>query len=251
MKSKILFVIVAAIVLGCAQRREGEEKTSLLSHFIEISESENLGVKDVLGFYGGQCEYSIGRGFKTGNDNTKYFELLVSKSEGFEKFANNLEFAANNIAYRFYRNLTEEERKEYTHIRPVIEFPEGKKSEFEISTWELEIVDSKMIFLDSIVNIIRKKNFDDLAPMLDDSTLVSFDKFEMIENLKKFDPQFGNVTDEGFRIFGYRFQPFNNKGKDALYIGGAIMRDIQANEFSIVIDPYSEKKEILLMQYAM
>ena len=245
------FSFIAFILFISCSQREGEQKTGLLSYLVKISDTEDAGVKDVLGFYGGYCEYSIGRGFETGKSDTKYFELKVSESKGFEKYSDHLGFVANNIAYRFFRNLTEEERKEYTHIKPVIIYPENKETEFEISTWELNIVDQKMAFVDSIVDIIKQKKFDELGPLLNDSTLVSYDKNELIENLKKYDSQFGNVTDEGFRIFGYGFRPLNDSGDDILFIAGAIMRDIQANEFTVAVDPYSEKNEILLLQYEM
>ncbi|MBL3657439.1 hypothetical protein [Fulvivirga sediminis] len=245
-----LLIIVFILTLSCSPR-EGEQKTGLLSYFFNISDTENAGVNDVVGFYGGYCEYSIGSSFNARKSDTKYFELKISKSEGLAKYADNLGFVANNVAYRFYRNLNKEERQEYTHINPIIVLPENTENKFEISTWELEIVDQKMVFVDSIVNIIRQKKFDDLRPMLNDSSLVSYDKNELIENLKKYDSQFGNVTDEGFRIFGYSFRPLNDKGDDILFIVGVIMRDIQANEFTVAVNPYSEKKEILLLRYEM
>lgn len=251
MKGKLLLILVIALITSCAKKNKGEQKTSLFSYFVEISETEDLGVKDVLGFYGGQCEYSIGRGYETDKGKKIFFELKISQSEGLLGYSDNLDFAANNIAYRFYRNLSKEEKKEYTHINSVVVNSEGVEREFEVSTWELELVHKKMSFVDSVIDIIREKKFDDLTNMLNDSTLVSYDRNELIGNLKKFDPQFGNVTDEGFRIFGYRFQPLDDQGNEALFIAGAIMRDVQANEFSIVVDPYSEKKEILLMQYKM
>lgn len=249
-KTLILLVLVTLAVSSC-NRREGEQKTGLLSYLVNISDNEDAGVKDVLGFFGGKCEYSIGKAVSTDEKSKKYFELRLFESEAIEKFANNPKFPASNIAYRFYRNLNEEERQNYTHIKPVIVFVDGSEKEFEFSTWELEIVDKKIPLLNKVVNIIREKRFDELSPLLNDSTLAEYDKNELIENLKKVDPQFGNVTEEGFRIFGYKIDALDNKGNDYLYLSGAIIRDIQANEFSLVVDPYSDKEEILLMQYKM
>lgn len=247
-KILILLVLVSLVVLSC-NRREGEQKTGLLSYLVNISDNENAGVNDVLGFFGGKCEYSIGKSVSTNEKSKKHFELRLFESEAIEQFVKNPKFPASNIAYRFYRNLNEEERRNYTHINSVIVFADGSEKEFEFSTWELEIVDKKMPFLNKVVNIIREKRFDDLSPLLNDSTLAEYDKNELIENLKKTDPQFGNVAEEGFRIFGYKIDALYNKGNDYLYFSGAIIRDIQANEFSLVINPYSDKEEILLMQY--
>ncbi|MEL6562557.1 MAG: hypothetical protein AAFQ94_30585 [Bacteroidota bacterium] len=248
-KILISLMLIALTISGCS-RKEGEQKSGLLSYLINISDNEDKGVKDVLGFYGGKCEYSIGKSVSNGKSK-KFFELRLFESEAIEQFSNNPKFAASNIAYRFYRNLNEQERGNYTHIRPVIAFADGSETEFEFSTWELEVVDKRIPFLNKVVNIIREKKFDDLLPLLNDSSIVQYDKYELIENLKKGDPQFGNVTEEGFRIFGYRIDALDNKGNDFLYFSGAIIRDIQANEFSLVLDPYSEKEEIFLLQYKM
>lgn len=249
-KTLILVVLISVIVTSC-NTRDGEEKTGLMSYLVNISDNEDAGVKDVLGFFGGKCEYSIGKSVSTEEKTKKYFELRLFESEAIEKFANNPGFPASNIAYRFYKNLNAEERQNYTHIKPVIVFADGREIEFEISAWELEIVDKRMPFLKKVVNIIREKKFDELSPLLNDSTFADYDKGELIENLKKIDPQFGNVTEEGFRLFGYKIDAMDNEGNDYLYISGAIIRDIQANEFSLVIDPYSDKEEILLLQYKM
>jgi len=241
---------ISVSIISCNQR-DGEQKTELISYLINISDTEDAGVKDVLGFYGGYCEYSLGKSVSTDEKTKNYFELKLSKSETTDQYKESPGYPASNIAYRFYRNLSENEKEKYTHINPVIVFSDGSQSEHEYSTWELGIVDKRMKFLDKVVNIIREKRFEDLRPMLNDSTLATYDKNELIGNLKKFDSQFGNVTEEGFRIFGYRIDALDNKGNDYLYISGAIMRDIQANEFSLVIDPYSDEEEILLLQYKM
>lgn len=251
MKKIIISVILLSVTVFSCSRREGEQKTGLLSYLVNISDNEDAGVNDVLGFFGGKCEYSIGKSVSTEEKSKKYFELRLFESEAIEQFSSNPKFPASNIAYRFYRNLNKEERQNYTHIKPVIVFKDGSEIEFEFSTWELEIVDKKIPFLNKVVNMIREKRFDDLSPLLNDSTIAEYDKNELIDNLKKVDPQFGNVTDEGFRIFGYKIDALDNKGNDYLYFSGAIIRDIQANEFSLIIDPYSDKEEIFLMQYKM
>lgn len=251
MKKTILFyTIIFTTLIGCNQR-EGEHKTGLLSYLVNISDTEDAGVKDVLGFYGGYCEYSIGTTVSSEASDKKYFELKLSQSEGADRYKEAPRYPASNIAYRFYRNLSAEEKQKYTHINPVLVFSDGSEREFEYSTWELGVVEKRMKFLDKVVNIIREKRFEDLKPMLNDSTMASYDKNELIDNLIKADPRFGNVTAEGFRIFGYRIDALDSKGNDYLYISGAIMRDKQANEFSMVVDPYTDKEEIFILQYEM
>ncbi|GJM63919.1 hypothetical protein [Persicobacter diffluens] len=251
MKRILILIMLTCLIFSNCNRRDGEYKTSLLSYFVDISDDEDAGVKDVLGFFGGKCEYSIGMSVLTGEKSKKYFELRLFDSEAIEHFTNNPKFAASNIAYRFYRNLNKEKRNEYTHINPIIVFSDGSEKKFEFSTWELEVVDKRVPFLNKVVDIIRENKYDDLLPLLNDRRVVEYDKNELIENLKKADPQFGNVTDEGFRIFGYKIDALDNKGNDYLYLSGAIIRDIQSNEFSLIIDPYSDKEEIFYMEYKM
>lgn len=249
-KITIILILSSLVMLGC-DNSEGKQNKGLLSYLTDVTDNENAGVQDVLGFYGGFCEYSFGKTIGTGEDK-KYFELKLTESEGIETYIKNPKFPASNIAYRFYRHLNKEERANYTHINAIIVFSNEQEHKFEFSTWELEAVDKKMALVNKTVSMIDQQQFDQLSQLLNDSSeVVKYDKNELIENLKKFDPQFGKISEEGFRMFGYSINAFNNKGKDILQISGAIMRDTQNNEFSLIMDPYEEKNEIYMLQYKM
>jgi hypothetical protein len=103
-KTFLLTLFILTFTIGCNQR-EGEQKTGLMSHLVNISDTEDAGVKDVLGFYGGYCEYSLGKAVSTDEKTKNYFELKLSKSEVTDQYKENPSFPASNIAYRFYRNL--------------------------------------------------------------------------------------------------------------------------------------------------
>ncbi len=99
-------------------------------------------VKDILAFYGGYCEYSIGttvseKGAK------KFFELKMSKSDVIEnKFSHNLELPASNCAYILYRNLKNEQNK-YDEINVDIILRNGKQVSYEYPVNQLKIVVQK------------------------------------------------------------------------------------------------------------
>lgn len=59
------FVLHTFIILGL-----------LVSSCASITDNEDKGVKDILGFYGGYCKYSIGIVASTSEGKKKYFELL-------------------------------------------------------------------------------------------------------------------------------------------------------------------------------
>ena len=52
---KAVFVmgIIGLLISGCAEKKKGEQKTTLLSNFVSITDNEDKGVKEVLRFYGG------------------------------------------------------------------------------------------------------------------------------------------------------------------------------------------------------
>jgi hypothetical protein len=106
-----------------------------------------------------------------------------------------------------------------------------------------------MNLVNKVVALIKAKNFDGLSSLLNDTAIVSYDKKELIANLKSADPQFGNVT-EGFRPYGFRI----NKAKDStevLHMSGAIIRDKQSHEFSVDLDLNGKDDIIYVLQYKL
>lgn len=251
MKQKLLIVILISCSLYGCNQREGEQKPGLVSHFVSISDTEDLGVKDVLAGYGGYCEYSLGKSISTGEENENYFELKLTKSDLLDHFLERPGLATSGIAYRFYRNLSGEERKKYTHINAVLVFNDGTEYEMKHPTKELELIDKKAPLIQKVVNMIKEKQFDDLIPLLNDSTVAEFDRYELVANLKSYDPQFGDVTKNGFRLLGCKFDKFGEQGDTYVYIAGVLDRERQSNNLSIIIDPNSEEDIIYYLQYKL
>jgi len=245
--NKILSLIIFTLLLtACGNKRDGEQKTGLLSYFVSITDNEDAGVKEILGFYGGQCKYAVGASASTKDGKKKYFKLELSKSDAIEKFANKIEMPASNIAYRFYKNL-KEEKSYYDEIHSVIIFEDGTKKTFKYSAEKLELVSKRMDLANKVVELLTHKDYKSLKSLLN-SDFGQYDKEELISNLIKFEPQFGDIKE--FRLFGFRINVIEN-GMNLLHISGVLIREVQNSEFSIDVDLNSEKEEVLILQYKL
>jgi hypothetical protein len=247
--NKLLTIVIAIIILtSCAEKREGEQKNTLISNLISITANEDKGVKEILNFYGGYCKYSLGASASTDDGNKKFFELELSKSDVIEKQSKAAQMPASNIAYLFYKNL-KNEKSNYEEIRTVLIFADGEKMTFKFPAKQLELVESRMNVANKVVGLIKEKKFEELKPLLNDNKLVSYNKDELVKNLISIDSQFGNVT-EGFRSFGFRINKLKD-GMDILHISGAIIRDKQSNEFSVDLDLNGKDDTVYLLQYKL
>lgn len=239
-------IIIVFLITSCGKKREGEQKTGLLSNFMNITDNEDAGIKEILAFYGGYCKYAVGASASTKDGKKKYFELEMSQSDVLEENANRIEMPASNIAYLFYKNL-KEEKSNYDEIHAVIIFKDGTEKTFEYSTDKLELVQNRMDLANKTVDLLTNKDYDNLKLLLNNE-LVNYDKDELISNLIKFEPQFGDIKE--FRPFGFRVNK-NKNGMSILHISGALIREVQNSEFSVDIDLNSENEEIYLLQYKL
>jgi hypothetical protein len=247
---KLLIIIAISIVIAsCGNTREGEQKPSLLSNLLTITDNEDKGIKEILDFYGGSCEYSLGASASTETGRKKYFAIEVSKSDAIEAKTKVARMPASNIAYLFYKNLNAEERKNYDEIQVILVLANAEKKTFEFPTAQLELVCQRMKVVDKVVGLIKAKNFEGLSPLINDSSVATYDKKELITNMAKLDTQFGNVT-EGFRCLGFTINKALN-GTEVLHIAGAVMRDKQNHEFSVDLDLNGKDESIYLLQYKM
>ncbi|MBC3538617.1 hypothetical protein ACFSC6_06275 [Rufibacter sediminis] len=247
---KRIYLLAVGILLlnSCSEKRDGEEKTGLLSHLVSITDNENKGVEEVLDFYGGQCKYAVGASASTDEGKKKYFELEVSQSEGIDKLADSPHLPGSNIPYLFFRNLGKE-AENYDEIHTVLVYKDGQKSTYKYSTETLRLVTERMKVAEKIVWLIKEKDYDALMPMLNDSALFKYDKKALIASLKEADGKLGNVT-EPLRPFGFKVNQTKD-GKEILHIYGAMIRDKQNNGFGLDLDLKGKKEEAYLLNYEL
>ena len=246
MKRILSLIICVFLLTSCGNKRDGEQKTGLLSNLISITDNEDAGVKEILAFYGGQCKYAIGASASTKDGKKKYFELELSKSDAIQKLSDKIEMPASNIAYRFYKNL-KQEKSNYDEIHSVIIFEDGTEKTFVYSAEKLELISKRMKLANKVVQLLTNKDYERLKTILNIDS-AKYDKDELISNLIKFEPQFGDIKE--FRPFGFRINQTKN-GMNILHISGALIREVQNSEFSIDVDLNSDKEEVFLLQYKL
>ena len=237
---------MAFLITSCGNKREGEQKTGVLSNFMSITDNEDAGVKEILDYYGGYCKYAVGVSASTKDGNKKYFELEMSQSDAIEELSDKIEMPASNIAYLFYKNL-KEENENYDEIHSVIIFKDGTKKTFEYSTEQLGKVNNRMKTVNKVVELINSNDFLTLKSMLN-IEFVEYDKDELITNLENMNPKFGKVTE--FNPYGFRINKTKN-GTEILHVSGAMIRELQNNAFSVDLNLNSDKEEIYLLQYKL
>jgi hypothetical protein len=236
--------LIVFLLFSCGKKHRGEQSTSLLSNFLSITDNEDKSIKEIINFYRGYCEYSIGTTISTDNGTKKYFELKLSKSEVLEKFSNSPDVMASNMAYLFYKNLKGENKK-YNEIHSVLIFDKKEKYEAIYSRDQLELISAKMYVLNKVLDLTKTKNFIGLKPILSDDSYSENAKNQLITNLQKVDPTFGNF--KGFTLFGFRYETLN--GFSVLDIFGVINRDKQNNEFTLKVDLKASEDKVHFLDY--
>ncbi len=233
---------------SCKPKHQGEKKTGLLSNLVSITDNEDKGIKEIIAFYGGQCEYGVEKKASTDKDNETNFWLKFSKSPSVDSLSKVAELPGSNIAYLFYKNL-DKEKNNYTQIQSELIFGDGGTMKFSYSIAQLEKVKSKIQLVDKIVSLIKNKNFKDIKNyLIVDSALFKYDKDILISNLQKAEPQFGNASE--FIPYGFKFSKAEN-GQELLHISGLIKRDKQSNYFSVNLDPNSMQDKIYSLNYQL
>ena len=241
-------ILLSFASLSACTSHQGETKTGLLSNLVANTDNEDKGIKEIIGFYGGRCDYGIEKKVYIGRDNETDFWIKFSQSAYLDSFAKSPELPGSNIAYLFYKNL-DKEKDQYDQIRSELVFSNGKKMIFVYKPLLLEKVKLKMQLVDKIVALIKNKNFDDIRNFIAvDTSLFNYNVDELIVNLQQAEAQFGNAS--AFIPYGFKFFKSPN-GKDILHISGLIVRDKQNNNFSVSLDPNIYQEKIYMLNYKL
>ncbi|HYH16359.1 MAG TPA: hypothetical protein VD794_14115 [Flavisolibacter sp.] len=168
----------------------------------------------------------------------------MSQSPFIDQLPEQRDLFASGVAYAFYKNL-QEEKHQYSHIKVVLLAAAGGKQSYEYEVNELQTVKQKMGIAESIAKLIKAKKFQAIKPLLNDSSYFNYNKNELIENIIKADPMFGNALE--FIPVGYHISRID--GHNNLHIAGEIKQDKQTNNFSVDIDMDDKLKRATLINY--
>jgi acetolactate synthase small subunit len=121
------------------------------------------------------------------------------------------------------------------------------KSNTTILIEELEVVDknNENCFDRAFIEKVKQQKFDDLKSYLNPENNFTYNKDDVINDLKNYESQFGKILE--FRLFGFKYTSADTK--PILTIFGAMIRDVQYTEIKISINPKSEKTEVMAVKY--
>jgi hypothetical protein len=233
-----LLLIGLTLITSCSPKHVGEKKKGLISNFINITDNEDKGIKEILAFYGGYCEYSIGS--TIGSEGTeKYFELKMTESGLLEKLAAINEMPSSNIAYLFYKNLTQEKVK-YSYIKVVIELKNKGISSRSFQISDLKILEQKIDVIYQVSDLISKSNFEKLFALIDKSAIPDLTLDKVTTLCKQVENQCGTIDSLTFQ--GFSFFKLED-GTGLLHLAGIQSRKKQNIPLSIIINPKKESIE--------
>lgn len=225
----VFFIIFGRRVGGGYYQYKNKQMNNLAAKLLDIklTANEDKGVKEVLDFYGGVCEPSIGTSanlnIKKGeikSESEKNIILKLSRSDIVEKLGKDysLSLPASNIAYLFYKNL-EEEKNNYSEIGVNLVLKDDTTESFTYSIDELELVKVKMDTTNKIVELIKEKDYQGLKSIISNDNPFSFDHDEFISVISEAELKLGLIS--GFLPWGFRI----DKEYNALVISGATVRE--------------------------
>lgn len=245
---KLLILSVSLFYFSsCSEKKQGEQKPTLLSNFIKISDSEDKGVKSVLAAYGGYCSYSVGASVDSRGENEKYFELKLSKSEEINNNKEYCDLIGPGICYTFFNELVKE-KNSYSSIRSQIELNDGKEKSYEFSINDLKKVQQKIYLVENMFQILKDKQFQKLILFLDNQTVVKYNMDDLIKTIIKTDEVYGSV--QSFTFLGFSIDK-NENNLTLLKVAGKLNRKIQNHPIKIVMDLNSNSNKVLFLDFTL
>lgn len=240
----------APATAGAIQRPFTPDEGSLVKNATSsqaLSVNETKGISHIKSYYGCECKSAVGESKSQGKVK-KFFQLEASNGAMLDSTRPIAELTVSNIAMLFYQNLAED-RSKYDEIISSVVFSDGQKAVKTYPMATLALVFKKTATLGAIVDCLKAKNYDKLASLLNDKNgILQYDKQKLMEQIKRAEPELGNVKD--FVPYGFIFIK-SEDNRDILHISGLLVRDKQNNEFSVDFDPASGKNEAMFLNYKL
>ena len=225
----ILLIIVS--LFSCSQNK--------------LTSKESAGVKNVVDYFGGICDYKKGIQVSSNGSKKNYFDLKLYKSEKIEALKDYSELAASGIAYIFCTSL-ENDKSNYDVIRSQLSFDNGNVKKYEYLIEELNIVKHEMEKVTASINYLKNKNYNGLKSLFYDSSYSQIDNDLLIENLIEADNFYGSITE--FKFLGFKFHE-SESGEPLLLICGTVLTTKNGHKFSIETNPADSSKKVFYINY--
>jgi hypothetical protein len=217
------------------------------------SENETKGVDEVLKFYGGKVEWSIGVNASTVEEELqgKFFEITLMDVE-ISKYYSNASLPASNCAYLFYHALTEVEKDEYSFVRVILQEGE-ERSTHEFTIEKLKIVENAIPTLNQTVEFMKANNYESLNALFNPDVNLP----EYVEELESYEEQCIKIDSTYGRIKEFLMQGFiihdeyiKSELKQVVRLSGNLVREKQPTDFSITLDPALKDKKLYGLRFS-
>lgn len=241
-------IVVALLFASYGTKHPGEQKPTLASHFLSITDNEDKGIKEIIGFYGGECEYGFSKSVGINSENKNAFWLEVRKSEPIDNSTVKPELIGSNIAYLFYRNLKDEKNR-YAEIQVKVKRTNGETFDFSYPISTLEVATTRREVVEKIYFFIKNRDFKSLNDHIQiDPEITETSREEIVSNVKQAEVDFGPIKE--LVPYGFDFITLKN-GRQVLYFAGILFRENEKNKspFTVVLDPKSTDDKIYFLNY--
>ncbi|MEI6949997.1 hypothetical protein V9K67_22620 [Paraflavisolibacter sp. H34] len=234
---------------SCGSQHPGETKPTLASNFLNITDNEDKGIKEITGLYGGECEYGFSKSAGINKETKNAFWLEVRKSRTIDNSKVHPELIGSNIAYLFYRNLKDGEKDKYTEIQVKAKRTNGETFDFTFPVSELELVTRRRAVVEQIYSYVKNRDFKNLGDHIETvPAITQTSPEEMVSNIKQAEISFGATKE--LVPYGFRFIK-SNDGQELLYFAGIMLREKEnvKNPFIVLLDPKANDDKIYALNY--
>lgn len=240
-------VFILSCVLGLVGCSSGEQSTKRAK---EENVNNTRAIKEIIEYYGGKVE--VEEHFQFGNriDEKTYILLTLEGSNTYDKRTKINEIAPSNIAYLYFRNMSESSIQKMDELRVKIVDSQGNErlEIFDMSL--LRRVEEKMDIPKVLIDKLKAEDFEGIEKMLDiDSLAYGFGSDLLVGHMQSFTNTFGDV-DKGFEPLGF-YVYVNKSGKRVFHISGMVDRIKLDHEFYVEIDTVKDENKVLMVDYEL
>jgi hypothetical protein len=153
----------------------------------------------------------------------------ISNSSSDSPYVNSVEaeVPGSFSAFTVYRNLSEEEKEKYTHIKTSVEQQAGdskKTTEFEYTIQKLKTLEAKLYQIKPLQENLKHRHYDQLTQRMDSSAFRSFDIKTFYAQLDTIASACGEINDYQFHAFTFFELEVNQEQKVLLELKGVLLR---------------------------
>ncbi len=220
--------------------------TGLAGALVGLTPNEDKGIKEIIGFYGGRCEYSIGMSTGINVERTKYFKIKLENSQATQAIKNT-EMACGNIAYMFYHALNSKEKENYQEIHVKLVPSQQPANEETYTAEQLQNMDKKLQFTERFISFIKNKQADSLQSYFSTELFSKKQISEFVNKLQTNEAGLSPIRD--FVPVGFEVTEYDNY--PVMRVSGIIRRQKNNTQFTLFIYNKVGEQQVFGVDYRL